>query len=683
MNRNFIQCKIHKDEKNTVRSDSSVHPWMRMFLRVRINNLILEVVVDHPNQSFNRTVKIHCRWLDYVLSDAGRFLSDSNIRYFRNIYISIESLDAHAVETIGSSSRNIAKILNQSFNRTVKIHCWWLDYVLSDAGRFLIDSNIRYFRNIYISSESVDAHAVESANRQAIGSSSSNIAKILNQSFNRTVKIHCWWLDYVLSDAGRFLIDSNIRYFRNIYISSESVDAHAVESANRQGDIGSGCRSSKSGVFLQPLDHHQIIEIRSVSAAIGSSSSNIAKILNQSFNRTVKIHCWWLDYVLSDAGRFLIDSNIRYFRNIYISIESLDAHAVETIGSSSSNIAKILNQSFNRTAKIHCRWLDYVLSDAGRFLIDSNIRNLRIIYTSESVDAHAVESANRQGDIGSGCRSSKSGVFLQPLDHHQIIEIRSVSAAIGSSSSNIAKILNQSFNRTVKIHCWWLDSVLSDAGRFLIDSNIRYFRNIYISIESLDAHAVETIGSSSSNIAKILNQSFNRTAKIHCRWLDYVLSDAGRFLIDSNIRNLRIIYTSESVDAHAVESANRQGDIGSGCRSSKSGVFLQPLDHHQIIEIRSVSAAIGSSSSNIAKILNQSFNRTVKIHCWWLDYVLSDAGRFLIDSNIRYFRNIYISSESVDAHAVESANRQGDIGSGCRSSKSGVFLQPLDHHQVT
>ncbi|KRY97254.1 hypothetical protein T4B_274, partial [Trichinella pseudospiralis] len=90
---------------------------------------------------------------------------------------------------------------------------------------------------------------------------------------------------YVLSDAGRFLIDSNIRYFRNIYISSESVDAHAVESANRQNDIGSGCRSSKSGVFLQPLDHHQ------------------------SFNRTVKIHCWWLDYVLSDAGRFLIDSN--------------------------------------------------------------------------------------------------------------------------------------------------------------------------------------------------------------------------------------------------------------------------------------------------------------------------------------------------------------------------------------
>ncbi|KRZ64025.1 hypothetical protein T10_11222 [Trichinella papuae] len=29
-----------------------------------------------------------------------------------------------------------------------------------------------------------------------------------------------------------------------------------------------------------------------------------------------------------------------------------------------------------------------------------------------------------------------------------------------------------------------------------------------------------------------------------------------------------------------------------------------------------------------------------------------------------------------------SANRQGDIGSGCRSSKSGVFLQPLDHHQT-
>ncbi|KRY97913.1 hypothetical protein T4B_6500, partial [Trichinella pseudospiralis] len=113
------------------------------------------------------------------------------------------------------------------------------------------------------------------------------------------------------------------------------------------------------------------------------------------------------------------------------------------------------------------------------------------------------------------------------------------------------------------------------------------------------------------------------------------------------------------LDAHAVESANRQGDIGSGCRSSKSGVFLQPLDHHQ------------------------SFNRTVKIHCWWLDYVLSDAGRFLIDSNIRYFRNVHISSESVDAHAVESGNRQGDIGSGCRSSKSGVFLQPLDHHQVT
>ncbi|KRY92300.1 hypothetical protein T4D_14206 [Trichinella pseudospiralis] len=80
MNRNFIQCKIHKDEKNTVRSDSSVHPWMRMFLRVRIANLILEVVVDHPNQSFNRTVKIHCRWLDYVLSEAGRFLIDSNIR---------------------------------------------------------------------------------------------------------------------------------------------------------------------------------------------------------------------------------------------------------------------------------------------------------------------------------------------------------------------------------------------------------------------------------------------------------------------------------------------------------------------------------------------------------------------------------------------------------------------------
>ncbi|KRY43667.1 hypothetical protein T4D_2776, partial [Trichinella pseudospiralis] len=38
------------------------------------------------------------------------------------------------------------------------------------------------------------------------------------------------------------------------------LDAHAVESANRQSDIESG---------------PQIIEIRSVSAAIGSSSSNI------------------------------------------------------------------------------------------------------------------------------------------------------------------------------------------------------------------------------------------------------------------------------------------------------------------------------------------------------------------------------------------------------------------------
>ncbi|KRY96336.1 hypothetical protein T4B_1527, partial [Trichinella pseudospiralis] len=72
--------------------------WMHMLLRVRIANLILEVVVDHPNQSFNRTAKIHCRWLDYVLSDAGRFLIDSNIRNLRIIYTS-ESVDAHAVES--------------------------------------------------------------------------------------------------------------------------------------------------------------------------------------------------------------------------------------------------------------------------------------------------------------------------------------------------------------------------------------------------------------------------------------------------------------------------------------------------------------------------------------------------------------------------------------------------------
>ncbi|KRZ35614.1 hypothetical protein T4C_665 [Trichinella pseudospiralis] len=82
----------------TVKIHYRLSQWMHMLLRVRIANLILEVVVDHPNQSFNRTVKIHCRWLDYVLSDAGRFLIDSNIRNFpfSTSYIPFDLCDPHS-----------------------------------------------------------------------------------------------------------------------------------------------------------------------------------------------------------------------------------------------------------------------------------------------------------------------------------------------------------------------------------------------------------------------------------------------------------------------------------------------------------------------------------------------------------------------------------------------------------